>query len=81
VAIVGFLVHAAAADCKRVEAALAAMPEINTYGIHQNCYIVGVAEAPAVMVEGILKRGAEIEGVLAAYITSMTVEDETLPQD
>ncbi|MDR2669664.1 MAG: chaperone NapD [Desulfovibrio sp.] len=78
-AVAGFLLQTLPEDAGRVEAEAAAFPEITTYGVHQGCYVVAVAEAPGLVMEKLLKRVQGIDGVLAAYITSMTVEDELEP--
>jgi nitrate reductase NapAB chaperone NapD len=78
-AVTGFLLHTLPEDGGRVEAAAAAFPEITTYGVHQGCYVVAVAEAPGIDMEALLRSVQGIDGVLAAYVTSMTVEDELEP--
>jgi nitrate reductase NapAB chaperone NapD len=78
-AVAGFLLHTLPEDGSRVEAEAAAFPEITTYGVHQGCYVVAVAEAPGLVMEELIGRVRSIDGVLAAYITSMTVEDELEP--
>ena len=75
-AIMGFLVHSTAEDSARVESEVAATPEMTTYGIHQGCYIVAVAEAPSSALEDALARVKAIEGVLTCYVTSLNIEDE-----
>ncbi|MDR2800882.1 MAG: chaperone NapD [Desulfovibrio sp.] len=75
-AIAGFLVHAEAGQSGRIEAALAEIPGISTYGIHRECYIVAVAEAPGNSMETLLSGIHGMDGVLTVYVTSMTVEDE-----
>jgi nitrate reductase NapAB chaperone NapD len=77
-AIVGFLVHTLVEECCQVERAIAAMPEMTTYGIHQDCFIVAVAEAPKDELEYSFAKVHEVQGVLATYVTSMTTEDELL---
>ncbi len=80
-AILGFLVHTHTKNCAAVEAEVAAMPEMTTYGIHQNCYIVSVAEAPQEELEFVLGKVYAINGVLTCYVTSLTVEDEQEPME
>ncbi|MDR0826657.1 MAG: hypothetical protein LBN33_02100 [Desulfovibrio sp.] len=75
-AIAGFLIHTLPEQSKAVEAAAAAFPEITTYGVHQNCYVVAVAEAPGLEMENLLGRVQSLAGALATYVTSMTMEDE-----
>ncbi|MDR3357836.1 MAG: chaperone NapD [Desulfovibrio sp.] len=75
-AIAGFLVHAEAGQCERLEMNLAEIPGISTFGIHRGYYLVAVAEAPGDSMEDLLHRVHCIDGVLAVYVTSMTVEDE-----
>ncbi|MDL2316197.1 chaperone NapD [Desulfovibrio sp. OttesenSCG-928-A18] len=75
-AILGFLTHTVEGKSKEVEAALAAMPELSTYGIHQDCYVVVVAEADSADLEGLMSRVHALDGVLTTYVTSLNVEDE-----
>ena len=75
-AILGFLTHTLAEHAQEAEKALAAMPELTTYGVHKDCYVVTVAEAPADRLEALVERVKSIEGVLAVYVTSFTREDE-----
>ncbi|WP_457576069.1 chaperone NapD [Desulfomarina sp.] len=75
-AITGLLVHALKEDVEAVERAVAAMPEMTSYGIHQEQYVVVVAEAPSDTVEKVVEQLDTIEGVLAVYTTYLTVEDE-----
>jgi nitrate reductase NapAB chaperone NapD len=75
-AIAGFLVHAEAEQSERLEATLAEIPGISTFGIHRECYIVAVAEAPGGRMENLLRGVHGLNGVLTVYVTSMTVEDE-----
>lgn len=79
-AIMGFLVHMLPEETRRTEAALDLMPEITTYGIHQEVYIVAVAEAPHKEMERLIERVQALEGVLACYVTSLSLEDE-LPEN
>ena len=80
-AIMGFLVHSTGDDAEAVEGLVSAMPEMTTYGIHQDCYIVAVAEAPNQELENVLDRVHQLPGVLTCYVTSLTVEDELLPPE
>ncbi len=75
-AILGFLTHTLADKAAAVEKAVSAMPELTTYGIHKNCYVVTVAEAPTEGLEAVLDRVRAVDGVLAVYVTSFTREDE-----
>lgn len=75
-AIMGFLVHAAPGEGSAVEAGVAALPGMTTYGIHQDCYVVAVLEAPRDDLERAMDRVRGLESVLACYVTSLTVEDE-----
>lgn len=77
-AILGFLVHTLAEDSAEVENSLKAWPELTTYGVHQECYVVAVAEAPQEALEGILDEVKQLPGVLTCYVTSMSTEDEGL---
>jgi nitrate reductase NapAB chaperone NapD len=77
-AILGFLTHTLAGDVQAAEKALAAMPELTTYGVHKDAYVVTVAEAPAEEMEALIDRVRAIEGVLTVYVTSFTREDEEL---
>jgi len=75
-AILGFLTHTLGGHAAAVEKALAAMPELTTYGVHKDCYVVTVAEAPSDYLEALIDRIKSLEGVLTVYVTSFTREDE-----
>jgi len=75
-AIAGLLVHTLAEHVEIVERRIGSMPEMTTYGCHQDQYVVVVAEAPSDRLESTVERLENIEGVLAIYTTSVTVEDE-----
>ena len=75
-AIMGFLVHTLPEACEQVERQVADMPEMTTYGVHQDCYVVAVAEAPSAELEEALGRVRRFDGVLNCYVTSLTTEDE-----
>jgi nitrate reductase NapAB chaperone NapD len=75
-AIVGFLVHADGGRAQSVLAALDAMPELTTYGIHKDSIIVTVAEVASVKLDALLSVIKKIEGVIDVSLTSMNVEDE-----
>ena len=75
-AILGFLTHTLAEHAPAVERALAAMPELTTYGVHKNSYVVTVAEAPSELLEALVERIRAVDGVLNVYVTSYTREDE-----
>jgi len=75
-AILGFLTHTLADHAQAAEKELAAMPELTTYGVHKDCYVVTVAEAPAEQLETLIDQVRAVEGVLAVYVTSFTREDE-----
>ncbi len=76
-AILGFLAHCAAGTSEQVEAEIGSMEEMTTYGVHQECYVVAVAEADSRDMETVMSRIRHLEGVLTTHITSLTVEDET----
>ena len=78
-AITGFLVHCEAGRSGRVERRLSEIREITSFGVHRECYVVAVAEAPGGEMEALLRRVRREEGVLALYVTSMTLEDELEP--
>lgn len=75
-AILGFLAHALAAEAADVEARLAAVPGLTTYGIHKEHYIVVVADGPSAEMEALVDSVKLVEGVITVYITSYTMEDE-----
>jgi nitrate reductase NapAB chaperone NapD len=72
----GFLVHTLPESTQTIERSLQAMPEMTTYGIHQDCYIVAVAEVPSASLETSLDAVKALDGVITCYVTSVTVEDE-----
>lgn len=75
-AILGFLIHTLDEDVREVEAKVKKMPEITTYGVHQDHFIVTVAEVPADDVEKTMNKIKELDGVLTTYTTYLTIEDE-----
>jgi len=75
-AITGFLIHTLDENVQEVETRVNAMPEITTYGIHQDHFIVTVAEVPADDLEKTMNTIKEMDGVLTIYTTYLTIEDE-----
>ncbi|MDR3362538.1 MAG: chaperone NapD [Desulfovibrio sp.] len=75
-AVVGFLVHTGGGRTQSALAALDAMPELTTYGIHKDNVIVAVAEVASVKLDALLSVIKKIEGVIDVSLTSMNVEDE-----
>ena len=75
-AIMGFLVHALPDELQHVEQVVGRMDGMTTYGIHNDQYIVVVAEAPSDKIDDEVNKIKELEGVLTIYATYMTVEDE-----
>jgi len=75
-AITGFLIHTLDENVREVEAAVNEMPAITTYGIHQDHFIVSVAEVQADELEKIMNTIKELDGVLTIYTTYLTIEDE-----
>ncbi len=75
-AIAGLLVQANQEDLPELEARLRKLPELSTYGIHKQQYIVVVAEAPSGKMEDVVKRIHGLPGVLTTYTAYLTVEDE-----
>lgn len=75
-AILGFLVHTLPEEAAQVERAVQGIPEITTYGVHQDCYLVAVAEAATDRMESLLEQVRKIDGVLTCYVTSMSTQDE-----
>lgn len=75
-AIAGLLVHTLTKDVKDVEKAVGVIDEMTTYGIHEDQYVVVVAEAPSDQMEDAVGKIDAIDGVLTVYTTYLTVEDE-----
>lgn len=75
-AITGLLIHALKKDVVSVEKAVSLLPEMTSYGIHQDQYVVVVVEAPSDKLEKVVEQLDNIDGVLAVYTTYLTVEDE-----
>ncbi len=75
-AIMGFLVHVIKKDASLVEARIQQMAEMTTYGIHQDQYVVVVAETASDKIEKTVNRVKQLEGVLTIYTTYLTIEDE-----
>jgi len=49
---------------------------MTTYGIHEEQYIVTVAEFPSEFMEDEVEKLKDMEGVLTIYTTYVTIEDE-----
>lgn len=79
-AIAGLLVHTLGEHLEGVEKQIKGMPEMTTYGIHQDQYVVVVAEAPSDQMEERVDVIKAIEGVLTIYTTYVTIEDEMEPE-
>ncbi|MBC8177810.1 MAG: chaperone NapD [Desulfobacteraceae bacterium] len=75
-AIAGLLVHTLEEHLEDVEKQIKGMPEMTTYGKHQDQYVVVVAEAPSDQMEERVDHIKELEGVLTIYTTYVTIEDE-----
>ncbi len=75
-AITGFLIHTLDENAEDVEARVSEMAEITTYGIHQDHFIVSVAEVAADDLENVMNTIKKIDGVLTIYTTYLTIEDE-----
>ena len=75
-AIMGFLVHVLKKDASLVEAQIQKMAEMTTYGIHQDQYVVVVAETASDKIEKAVNRVKQLDGVLTVYTTYLTIEDE-----
>ena len=75
-AIAGLLVHSEKAYLAEIEDKISRIPEMTTYGCHQDQYIVVVAESPSDRMENTVKSIEDIDGVLAIYTTYVTMEDE-----
>ena len=78
-AIAGLLVHTLKENLEDVERQIKSMPEMTTYGIHQDQYVVVVAEVPSEQMEKKVDLIKDLEGVLTIYTTYVTLEDE-LPE-
>ncbi len=75
-AIAGLLVHTLKENLDAVESRIDSMPEMTTYGTHQDQYIVVVAEVASDQMEKKVKQINDLEGVLTIYTTYVTIEDE-----
>lgn len=76
-AIAGFIIHMLPENVDAVQNIIATMPELTSYGVHEHSHLVVVAEAHSSKIEALLNKVQGLEGVLAAYLTSLTLEDET----
>jgi len=75
-AITGLLLHTLTEKAKDVEAGVTAFEGMTCYGIHEDQYVVVVAEAPSDKIEEAVHQLEKLDGVLAVYTTYLTVEDE-----
>lgn len=74
--IVGFIVHTLPGSSPAIEKKLGTLDGITTYGIHNDNYIVAVADAPINTLETLLNSVKNIDGVLTSYVTSFHSDDE-----
>lgn len=74
--IVGFIVHTLPESSVVVSQKLDVMPEVSTYGIHDDCYIVAVAEVSGQRLEGLMDAVKNIPDVIACYVTSLHNDDQ-----
>ncbi len=79
-AIAGFIIHTLPESVATVQSNIATMPQLTSYGVHEETHIIVVAEAPSTEIEGIISKVQALQGVLATYLTSLTFEDETLDE-
>jgi len=75
-AIAGLLVHTLKENVEDIRTQISAMPEMTTYGVHEEQYIVTVAEIPSELMEDEVEKLRDIDGVLTIYTTYVTIEDE-----
>lgn len=75
-AIAGLLVHTLREDAPDIERQITGMPAMSSYGIHNDEFIVVVADVPSGQMEAEVDRIKEIDGVLSIYTTYVTLEDE-----
>lgn len=75
-AIAGLLVHARKDALASVEIKVGAMDGLSCYGVHDEQFIVTVAEVPAEKMNETVEAVKALDGVLTVYTTYLTVEDE-----
>ncbi len=75
-AIAGLLVHTLPKKIEVVEKKIMEMDAMTSYGIHNDEFIVVVAELHSNNMENEVGKINEIEGVLTIYTTYVTIEDE-----
>lgn len=75
-AIAGLLVHCETGRVEEVEAAIEQMDGLAGHGVHEEHYIVVVAEFPSSRMEDEVKRLEMLGGVLNVYTTYLNIEDE-----
>lgn len=75
-AIAGLLVHTLQGTAESIEPQIQRMDTMTTYGIHNDDYIVVVAEVHSKQIESEVKNIENIDGVLTIYTTYVTLEDE-----
>ncbi len=74
-AIAGLLVHSFKEDIPEVEAKIALIPELTSFG-NRDDHIAVVADTPSSEMEKLVDRLSAIDGVLAVYTTFVSIEDE-----
>lgn len=75
-AIAGLLVHTLEGQAQDVEQVINQMDGVTSYGIHNNDYIVVVAEFHSDVMEDEIDKIKGVDAVLTIYTTYVTIEDE-----
>ena len=68
-AIAGLLVHTLKENVEDIRTQISAMPEMTTYGVHEEQYIVTVAEIPSELMEDEVEKLRDIDGVLTVMLS------------
>lgn len=75
-AVAGLLIHTLKEKIQAVEQEIVKMDAMSSYGIHNDTFIVVVAEVHSKMMEQEVDKINAIDDVLTIYTTYVTVEDE-----
>jgi nitrate reductase NapAB chaperone NapD len=75
-AIAGLLVHTLREETERIEEKINEMETMTSYGIHNNDFVVVVAEIHSGYMEKEVDKIKAIDGVLTIYTSYVTIEDE-----
>ena len=75
-AITSIILHAQIEKIDAIRDAVEAYDDLQIYGLHDDQYLIVIAETPSSQLEDRLEELEKIDGVLSVYTTYVNIEDE-----